>query len=162
MTMQQRVMLILMPAFLALYVLPILIAAVAVALNLLNGEKPVGEWFFYVLTEPNDPMAMMQRLLLPLTAGVTIVAMWSRQGVAMMLVLVGLTVLSLAAVVYVWWFLIVPDNALNLFQPVKQIGTDVIDTSEEFNRVARTHLLGQFEALAAYLAVLLGLSAKQE
>lgn len=162
MTAQQRVMMVLLPVFLALYVLPVWIGGAATFAGALTGETGVGRWFFYVLTEPDDPMALMQRLILPLTAGVTVVALWSPKAVWYVLTLIGMTLLAMVSVAAIWWFLIVPDNALNLFGPTPQVGDNPVDTIEEFDRIAQTYLIGHFEALAAYLAVLFGLAAKKE
>lgn len=160
-TRQQRVMLVLIPTFLVLYVLPVLVAAVVVPFGGLEGDEPVGKWFFFVLTEPEDPMGLVQRLLLPLTAGITVAGLWSDQGWRMTLALIGLTLLAMMAIALIWWFLLVPDNADNLYQPVRQTKTEPIDTPAEFATVARTYLLGRFEALAGYLAVVLGLVARR-
>ncbi len=152
----RRIAVIVIPALLFLYVLPVFVISGAVAVGKLNGETSIGKWFISLLVSPDAAFNLYHKVLLPITAGVTVATMWEKGNAAWTIgVVIGL-VLSITLSIWLQVLFGVQSFQDELYQSA---GNPKVTTAEQFFSLASS-FMGRFqENLAIYLLVLLGIQA---
>ena len=141
-----------------LYSFPLWIGALALAFGELNGGTTLGQVFLGAITgHATDPLQLLQRLLLPIVAGGTVLQFWSHAKGRAAKYLIGFTLAALVLAVVLWAYLDVEGPGLDLWQPANDAS---IKSTEEFRVALASYISSMIEGLATYLLVLLGLSAR--
>jgi len=144
------------PILLSLYAAPLYALAIAGAFGGLTGDSFVGKWFVSLIASPDAALNLFHKILMPITAGVTVATLWSGENARWTRrVVIGL----LLTIVLSIWFLVtfgISDVQKNMYQSadVKAITTD-----GQFYTLATSYLSRFQETLTTYLLVLLGLQA---
>lgn len=139
------------------YAYPLWLGAVAMVLgDLGNGATALGQAFLGAIeNHSTDPMQVLRRGLLPLTAGTTVALLWTYANGTLVKGLIGMTLMSLLLAVGVWIFLGVDENALNLWQNAPNTS---MTSAEQFTTALAAYVTSVCEGLFTYLLVLLGLT----
>ena len=144
------------PVLLLLYVAPVVVvSAVALAGNL-QGGTAVGGWFLSLLVSPDTALNLFHKVLLPITAGVTVATMWQRSNRRWT---IGIVIGLLAGISLSIWlqvYLGIPNVQKNM---VEQGGNPRVTTTDQFYTLASAYMSGFQESLGTYLLVLFGLQA---
>ena len=146
----------LIPLLLAVYCAPLWVITVASLFGKFTGATMIGKWFIALVIAPDSALNLFQRVLLPLTAGVTVGVMWKAENQRWTIGMAAFVLLSIFCAVYMMVLLGVPDVLQNLWQ---QAENDRVTTSEQMSVIATTFIGRMQESLATYLLVLLGLQA---
>lgn len=147
---------VLIPVLLAVYAAPLWVITIASFFNQFTGETMIGKWFIALVIAPDSALNLFQRVLLPLTAGVTVGVMWKAENQRWTVGMAVFVLLSIVCAVYMMILLGVPDVLQNLYQPADN---DKVTTSEQMSVISTTFIGRMQESLATYLLVLLGLQA---
>jgi hypothetical protein len=144
------------PILLGLYAAPLYALAVNAIFNGLTGQSFIGKWFVSLIAAPDAALNLFHKVLMPITAGVTVAALWKGQNGRwtrwMVIALLLTIVLSI-------WFSVtfgISDVQNNMFQSAD---IEAVATRAQFFTLAGSYL-GKFqESLTTYLLILFGLQA---
>jgi hypothetical protein len=152
----QKTGLVLIPVLLVVYAAPLWVVAIASLGGAFNGSTMIGKWFISLVIAPDSALNLFQRVLLPLTAGVTVGVMWRGEHQKWTVAMAAFVLLSIVCAIYMMVLLGIPDVLQNLWQ---QADNEKVTTSEQMNVISTTFIGRMQESLATYLLVLLGLQA---
>src|SRR5262245_37074072 len=100
---------------LLLYVSPAVLTTLATPVGGLEGNGTVGRMFLSLIAAPTGVGSMVLKLILPITAGVTVAVLWTRGTVAYaLLAIVGA---GFVCAFFLILYLDSPDVAKDLWQP---------------------------------------------
>jgi hypothetical protein len=149
----KRVALFLIPCLLALYVAPVLVVGCAALQGTLNGSTLVGKWFLALIVAPDSAFNLFHKVLIPITAAVTVATMWRDRNAYWTVAIVGALLLTIALSIWLHYLFGIDDFQKNMYQPANN---PKVVSSEQFYTLA-TSFMGRYqETLATYLLVLLG------
>lgn len=144
------------PFLLALYVAPVFVVGYAAMMGNLQGGNAIGAWFLSLIASPDTALNLFHKVLLPITAGVTVATMWQRSNGWWTIVTVAGLLISIAVSIFLQVQFGVPDTQKNM---IEQASNPRVKTTDEFFALATSFMTSFQENLATYLLVLLGLQA---
>jgi hypothetical protein len=141
------------PFLLLLYVTPVVVVAIAAMSGSLQGGSAVGSWFLSLLVSPDAALNLFHKVLLPITAGVTVATMSNRRWT--IVTVIGLLI---AIAISIWLQVLfgIPNVQKNMSE---QAGNPRVTSADQFFTLASAFMSSFQESLATYLLVLLGLQA---
>lgn len=142
---------------LVVYSYPLWLGALAMLTGQLNnGATPLGQAFLGAIENQSaDPLQVLRRGLLPLTAGTTVALLWSFAKGVFVKGLIGMTLVAILIAAGIWVYFGIGESALNLWQLAPETK---VQTAEQFTAVLSTYITSACEGLLTYLLVLLGLT----
>jgi hypothetical protein len=152
----QRAATVMAPILVAAYAAPIWIIAFASLIGQFTGASIVGKWFVALVIAPDSALNLFQKVLLPITAGVTVGVMWKAENQRWTLFMAGFVLASVILSVYLYVLLGIPQVQADLWQLAEN---DKVNSSDQMGLLATTFLGRMQESLATYLLILLGLQA---
>lgn len=149
----KRVAFWIIPCLLTLYVAPVLAVGFAALAGTLNGTTQVGKWFIALIAAPDSAFNLFHKVLIPITAAVTVATMWRDRNAYWSVAIVTVLLLTIALSIWLHYLFGIADFQLNMFQPADN---PKIQTREQFETLASSFMGRYQETLATYLLVLLG------
>lgn len=149
----KRVALWLIPLLLLLYVAPVLVVGGAALTGSLNGRTLVGKWFVALIVSPDSAFNLFHKILIPITAAVTVATMWRDRNAYWTIAIVAVLLLTIALSIWLHYLFGIAEFQRNMFQPADN---PKVTTSEQFETLASSFMGRYQETLATYLLVLLG------
>jgi hypothetical protein len=144
------------PILLGLYAAPLYALAVNALFNGLTGQSFIAKWFISLIAAPDAALNLFHKVLMPITAGVTVAALWKGQNGRWMRWMV---IWLLLTIVLSIWFSVtfgITDVQRNMFQSAR---IDAVATHAQFFTLAGSYLSKFQESLTTYLLILFGLQA---
>jgi len=152
--MAQRLGFVIIPVLLFAYCAPILAVSVASFIGELNGHTTFGRWFVALVAQPESALNLFHKILIPVTAGVTVATMWNAGNAPWTAALVIGLVISLVLAIYLTVLFGVADVQGDMWQPA---GNTKVTSGDQFYTLATSYTGRVQETLATYLLILLGL-----
>lgn len=171
----RRVGMVIIPLMLALYVAPIFIFSVAALLGNLKGGTAIGEAFLSLVVSPDLALNLFHKLLLPITAGVTVAVLWEERSVAWTTIMIAGLLITIALTVALQIYFGTNEFQLNMVQLTKNavlrapseadFPVEADRLKQEQAKLAQLYTLATTfcgriqESVITYLLILLGLQA---
>lgn len=152
----QQLGMVIIPILLIAYAMPVILATIFSFFGALNGDTEFGKWFVSLLASPDTALNLFHKVLLPITAGVTVATMWQGRNAAWTGSMVIGLVLVIVACIYLLVLFGITDVQRNLWQPA---GNPKVTTDDQVSTLASAFVGRVQETLGVYLLILLGLEA---
>src|SRR5262249_46463018 len=121
-----------------------------------NGETTFGKWFVSLVAQPESALNLFHKVLIPITAGVTVATMWNSGNAKWTVAMVIGLVVGLFSAIYLTVLFGVADVQGNMWQPAENAK---VTSGDQFYTLATSYIGRVQETLATYLLILLGLQA---
>lgn len=144
------------PFLLLLYATPVVVVAIAAMSGNLQGGSAIGAWFLSLLVSPDTALNLFHKVLLPITAGVTVATMWQKSNRRWTIATVIGLLIAIAISIWLQVLFGIPNVQLNMVENAKN---PRVTTTLQFFTLASAFMSSFQESLATYLLVLLGLQA---
>lgn len=140
-------------ACLTIYVGPIVWSALSLTFGEFRGDSGAGYFLTTLILYPENPVNMLQRVIIPVITVIGIVSIWSSRFPTGTLA-VGLCVIGIGAAGYLWFAAQNPETSGNLWQNYS--AHDIELSSEIFVPAANQYVLGVIESLILYILIFTG------
>ncbi len=134
-----------------LYVYPVFIGAFSALFGDLSGDSWSGRFFLSLMTSPTETWPILQKFLVPISAGLATVFLWSEARSATVVSLLVIAGIGLLGAAFLLYYLNDDKVAQDLWQvaDLRQI-----QSAEQFSALKNQYLIGVLESLGTYVVVL--------
>lgn len=138
---------------LIIYIGPVVWASLALLFGELRGDMGAGQILTTLILYPENPVNMLQRVIIPVIAVMGIASIWSSRF-PIGTVALGLCGIGICAAGTLWFVVQNPVTAGNLWQIYPGFSAEL--RSETFVPAANQYVLGMIESLILYALIFVG------